>query len=501
MNSRLIFLMVFLFILRIIPSKSQDYFNHSYPPPPELGRGLLGASQTYYGYLTSGTQFYPEPEVIFNSVNEYGEIISEHSFSFPGYEAYLARESLFPLPDHTFVMAGTAIEIPVGDTIMKVLFTAKANEEGEVLWAKIIKQSPWFISALNGTMSADGNYVFCGQSREIDTASSDCLLIKINTDGDLMWERIIGGPGFQSGESIARTTDGGFAVGGSNRTGTYRQIMVLKTDADGNELWRKFIGGNYDQPEFKFITALQNGDILVGTAAGVSNSFHGDAFAARYSSSGTLLWQQRYNHEWNNSFFTKGLELEDGSIVMGGYRGVLVETDSFQTVSRFTTFTRISAGGDVIWDRILYINEIGVNVIYGFIPTSDGGYFCYGSATDPTQRSWVIKLDEWGCNAPGCAPVVGASSPSGEVSTPTLAAYPNPFQDQLRLEYRLPPDVAFARLQVCDSQGRRLLDTPILEGAPAGDVVWAPGSLAPGIYIATLSAQGYAPVSVKIVGQ
>ncbi|NUQ26135.1 MAG: hypothetical protein HUU34_19465, partial [Saprospiraceae bacterium] len=64
-----------------------------------------------------------------------------------------------------------------------------------------------------------------------------------------------------------------------------------------------------------------------------------------------------------------------------------------------------------------------------------------------------------------------------------------------------PPGVAHARLQFCDSQGRRLLDTPIIEGAPAGDVVWAPGSLVPGIYIATLSAQGYAPVSVKVVGK
>jgi len=500
MRTHLFLQIASLFTFYTLPIYCQTYFNETYPPPEGQQSNILNIGETHYGYLVVGLAFgFPTQDVFLTAVSKEGVVLWENDFMLPDQHLFLARESFFPLPDHSFITAGSG---PAIDDSQRIIYTLKVSEIGDVIWSKIIKQSPRFISALNGTPSADGNYVFCGQSREIDTASSDCLLIKINTDGDLLWERIIGGPGFQSGESIARTTDGGFAVGGSNRTGTYRQIMVLKTDAEGNELWRKFIGGNYDQPEFKFITALGNGDILVGTAARASSSFTDfDAFAARYSSSGTLLWQRRYNHEWNNSFFTKGLELEDGSIVMGGYRGVLVETDSFQTVSRFTTFTRISPEGDVIWDRILYINEIGVNVIYGFIPTEDNGYLGYGFATDPTQRAWVIKLDEWGCNAPGCAPVVGASSPPGEVSTPTLAAYPNPFQDQLRLEYRLPPGVAHARLQFCDSQGRRLLDTPIIEGAPAGDVVWAPGSLVPGIYIATLSAQGYAPVSVKVVGK
>lgn len=501
MHKILLPLFILFSLLQISSSAAQEYFNRSYPPPEDKNRGSLNAGKTYYGYLETGTQFYlPSRELYFTALNENGDPLWEHIFVFPTHNLYQAKQAFFPLPDHSFIVAGSGS--PLIDSLQRIVYVAKIAETGNLLWFKVIKQSSFFISAIGGTNNTDGNFVFCGQTFETDPSASDCLLLCVNPQGEVLWERSIGGPWFQSAESIAQTADGGYAIAGSNRPGQYMQILVLKTDGQGNELWRKTIGGTYNQPEFKFITALQNGDVLVSTAAGKSNSTHFDAFAARLSSSGAILWQRKYEHEWNNSFFTQGRELPDGSIVLGGYRGQLIQTDSSQSITRFSTLTRIDANGNIIWDRLFFISNIGVNWFYGFIPTSDGGYFCYGSTTDPTQRSWVVKTDALGCDTAGCAPITGVIPPPGlPQEALTLQAFPNPFSGQLRLEYGLPAGIEDAQLQIHDTNGRRLWYAPLLKGVRAGDVVWAPGSLPPGIYLATLSAPGLAPVTVKVVAK
>ena len=93
----------------------------------------------------------------------------------------------------------------------------------------------------------DGNFIIVGDTRSADKdvsnnhGAADVWIIKMNTDGNLIWEKTIGGSSFDVARSVARAQDNGFIISGSSRSlddGFTNQgqndALLLKIDAEGN---------------------------------------------------------------------------------------------------------------------------------------------------------------------------------------------------------------------------------------------------------------------------
>ena len=71
--------------------------------------------------------------------------------------------------------------------------------------------------------SQDGNYVIAGDTRSNDgdvtefNGNADVWVIKINDQGTLLWEKTLGGTGFDSARAVVATTNG-LAITGSSRS-------------------------------------------------------------------------------------------------------------------------------------------------------------------------------------------------------------------------------------------------------------------------------------------
>jgi len=110
-------------------------------------------------------------------------------------------------------------------------------------------------------------------------------LIKISPNGDLLWEKTIGGTSFDVARSIVKTQDNGFLLAGSSRSSDIdvsenngqNDAWVLKVDAIGNLQWETTIGGS--DIDFAYsLTQLNDNSII---AVGDSTSSDGDILQNR----------------------------------------------------------------------------------------------------------------------------------------------------------------------------------------------------------------------------
>ena len=135
------------------------------------------------------------------------------------------------------------------------------------------------------TSTNDGNFIIVGDTRSADKdvsnnhGAADVWIIKMNTDGNLIWEKTIGGSSFDVARSVTKTQDNGFIISGSSRSlddGFTNQgqndALLLKIDSEGTLVWKQTIGGT--EIDFFYDAVQLNNTTLI--AVGETNSSNGD---------------------------------------------------------------------------------------------------------------------------------------------------------------------------------------------------------------------------------
>jgi hypothetical protein len=91
----------------------------------------------------------------------------------------------------------------------------------------------------------DSCYLILGNKSGF-TGSSDIYLIKIDTNGNAIWDKAIGTSAIEWGEEIIKTSDNGFAIVGysNNNTNQDYDILLIKLDSNGNVKWQNTYGGS-----------------------------------------------------------------------------------------------------------------------------------------------------------------------------------------------------------------------------------------------------------------
>ena len=129
--------------------------------------------------------------------------------------------------------------------------------------------------------SSDGNYVIVGDTRSNDknvshnNGASDLWIIKISPSGNLLWEKTFGGTSFDAGRSISNTSDNGFLISGSSRSMDgdlttnqgQNDVWLLKIDSSGNLLWQKSLGGSNIDFAYDALELQDNSFIVIGESS------------------------------------------------------------------------------------------------------------------------------------------------------------------------------------------------------------------------------------------
>jgi len=135
-------------------------------------------------------------------------------------------------PDGGFILAGATSSYGAGSYDVYLI---KTDSLGDTIWTRTYGGPGWE-GAFDLCISADSGYVIVGETYSFGFGLSDVYLLKVNRDGDLLWQKTHGYADDDRGYCIQSTPDRGFIIAGITRGehGSDWDIYFLKTDAQGN---------------------------------------------------------------------------------------------------------------------------------------------------------------------------------------------------------------------------------------------------------------------------
>jgi hypothetical protein len=241
--------------------------------------------------------------------------------------------------DGGFIMSGRS-GAPSGDVTINNgsadYWVVKLDTGGEIEWQKSLGGS-FLDLAYSICLANDGGYVVAGESNSPDGdvtgvhGSADYWVVKLNFEGKIEWQRALGGTGLDRANDVQRTTDGGYIVFGQSRsnngdvTGAHGGYdnWAIKLDENGNIEWQKALGGS-NEDYATFIQQTEDGGFIsIGTAnsnnGDVSgNHGGGDMWVVKLNETGTLEWQRALGgnlSEWGSC----ARQTNDGGFVVAGF--------------------------------------------------------------------------------------------------------------------------------------------------------------------------------------
>ncbi len=182
----------------------------------------------------------------------------------------------------------------------------------------------------------DGGFVMAGFSESDDfdisntKGSYDFWVLKINAQGDLVWERSFGGTGIEISQDIVKTKDGNYVVTGHtfstdtdiSKNNGESDIWMIKIDDSGNLLWEKTFGGSQFDASENVSLANDGGFIISGNSKSsdadlTENEGENDLWVIKTDADGKLIWQKSYGTV-GLDFGFDALQNQDGSILFTG---------------------------------------------------------------------------------------------------------------------------------------------------------------------------------------
>jgi hypothetical protein len=258
--------------------------------------------------------------------------------------------------------------------------------------------------------STDGGFISSGNN-----ADESIVIVKINSNGGLVWEksyltRIYGS--FKS--QIIQTQDGGYLVVAESYIyvgyNKIPNILLLKISSDGTTEWTKTYGGS-GSDFVAGITQLNDGNYIIASYTYsndgdvIGNNGGSDAWILKVNTSGNVIWKKTFGtnlYEEINGICSSS----DGGFAVCGK--VFSNYPSLQQ-SDFLIY-KISTNGDLEWSSVFgsAFSDLAESITEsnsgGFLISGSVGSGNYeqtassGSATNLKGKEdlWIVKLGATG---------------------------------------------------------------------------------------------------------
>ena len=226
-----------------------------------------------------------------------------------GSDADEAR-SIEPTADNGYILSGRTYSDD-GDVVGYHsgwdFWVVKLNSSGMIQWQQCLGGSERD-EGQDIQQTMDGGFIAVGttSSNDMDVSGNhggdgDVWVVKLSADGQLQWQKCLGGPSTDEGYAIHQASDGGYLVAGMAGSDGgdisgfhgYSDFWLLKLDTLGNVEWQKCLGGSYEEVAYAFMVTADGGNILTG----ITGSTNGDVTGFHGSRDGWVVKLAPYDVE------------------------------------------------------------------------------------------------------------------------------------------------------------------------------------------------------------
>lgn len=272
-----------------------------------------------------------------------------------------------------------------------------------------------------------------GDKTEASKGGQDYWVLKINSAGQKLWDKTYGGDNTDQATAIIATSDGGFIIAGSSDSGISGDksektkgargavdYWILKINSTGQKIWDKTLGGlDIDRPYS--IIATQDGNFIVAGSSHSDISYDkternngftpltDDYWVVKIDNAGQKIWDKTLGgNEWDD--FSDIVATTDGGFVIVGYSSSGISFDKSEATDKIDNdywLIKINSTGQKVWDKTIGGDKS--DIAYSLNATADGGFTISGSslsgiARDKTEANigstttdyWVVKVNSTG---------------------------------------------------------------------------------------------------------
>lgn len=220
---------------------------------------------------------------------------------------------------------------------------------------------------------------------------------KLDSQGNVQWQRFFGGSGNDRAFDVLQTNDGGYLLTGytesndfdiTDSKGTY-DYWVLRLNSAGDLLWQKSFGGSGIDQARKLIKTEENNYIILGNS--FSNDIHvtsnyggSDYWILKIDDEGDIIWKKNYGGS-DFDYATSIKKSKDGYVLCGYSRS----SDTHLSVNYGDNdfwVIKINEQGNLLWQK--NFGGSGLDLAYDLVETGDGHIYVIGD-TESTDYDIV----------------------------------------------------------------------------------------------------------------
>ncbi|MBC8047943.1 MAG: hypothetical protein H7Y00_14190, partial [Fimbriimonadaceae bacterium] len=258
-----------------------------------------------------------------------------------------------------------------------------------------------------------------GNLNTLHGSSFDYGIIKLNSSGDATWTKVYGGFGDDYAYDIKQTSDGGYIVAGnSNSTGddvhgNHGSIdcWILKLNSFGDTIWTKSLGGDFDDYARSVMQTSDGGYFIAGYTYSNNEDVSGhhnpgggtDCWVVKLDATGNLIWTKALGGTGSEYLLSSQQTTEGGYIVAGFTGSIDGDISGYHGGEYDYWVVKLNASGDITWAKTFGGSQADIGKFVE--QTSDGGYLVSGttisnngdvSGNHGAYDMWVLKLDDTG---------------------------------------------------------------------------------------------------------
>ena len=521
-------LIVAYLCLTCLSLAAQPYFNELYRSDSNKATIIRSIVATDTAWYVSGVTMVVEDSVPHNAGwfacidTNNGDVVSQKIYSDTSKLLDMWQDALIATQEGNLAYIGIDYS---GDTFFAVL-----NTNGDTLvYKRYVTPIDTLTLPTQIKQDNDGNYYAVAlTARSIgNTYQRRVTLIKLNPLGEILSKLNFTFPDpicrFSQGTSDLQLLSNGHfivSVSGQGPCPYYYppddscrgRTWIFEADETGAIVWQYLspADGYINAPK---LTLIKDGGIVFSgkeTLLVKSNSyisFQDRQYIGKLNSNHQLAWEYTNPHI-GAAYFSRSVELADGSILVCGRIARWISPDSLRYAAVITKF---SANGDSLGTQFYYRlsdyfhsgSKVGDRVEHYFqdmVILPDSSLVMVGEIVDnwtpsPTAGywAWVVHTDKYGCvEQEGCFPVgIPPVLPlegglEGGLSV-YMKVYPNPARDYVSFAYELPSKVVSgggAMLIVSDVTGRTIQEITLTN--LQGETVVDTRNLPEGLYYYSL---------------